>query len=87
MLKKWNSDLFNTLGNRRSHDSNGHRRLRMEMLEPRQMLAAQPIVTLSAPDEVFIGESVQLTASFDNADATDAGYGPVCRCVLAGQWS
>jgi hypothetical protein len=52
------------------------RTLGFESLEDRNLLAAQPVVTLDAPDEVMIGESFQLSVAFDNADATDAGYGP-----------
>ena len=52
------------------------RPLGFETLEERQLLAADPVVTLDAPDKVMIGESFQLSVAFDNADATDAGYGP-----------
>ena len=52
------------------------RPLGFETLEARHLLAAQPVVTLDAPDKVMIGESFELSVAFDNADATDAGYGP-----------
>ena len=52
------------------------RKLGFESLEERKMLAAQPVASLDAPDQVMIGESFDLTIAFDNADATDAGFGP-----------
>jgi fimbrial isopeptide formation D2 family protein/uncharacterized repeat protein (TIGR01451 family) len=52
------------------------RQLGFENLEERKLLAAQPTVTLDAPDGVMLGESFQLAIAFDNADATDAGFGP-----------
>jgi len=58
------------------------RPLGFEALEDRNLLAAQPIVTLDAPDEVMLGESFQLAVAFDNADATDAGYGPFVDLLI-----
>ncbi|MCA9258856.1 MAG: hypothetical protein KDA61_06635, partial [Planctomycetales bacterium] len=52
------------------------RRFQVESLEDRRLLAAQPAVALSAPAQVMIGEDFQITATFDNADATDPGFGP-----------
>jgi len=58
------------------------RPLGFETLEERQLLAANPIVTLDAPDRVMIGESFQLSVAFDNADATDAGFGPFVDLLI-----
>ncbi|MEM9658324.1 MAG: hypothetical protein AAF961_08190, partial [Planctomycetota bacterium] len=52
------------------------KRLGMERLETRQLLAAQPAVDLQAPSQVFLGEHFRVVATFDNVDATDVGYGP-----------
>lgn len=46
------------------------------------LAAAEPQVTLSAPSEVFIGESFSFTATFDNINAADVGYGPFIDIVL-----
>ena len=40
------------------------------------MLDAQPALVLQVPPQVMIGESFQLTATFDNTHATDVGFGP-----------
>lgn len=67
------------LGIHKAHASRGTRRggwRSCECLEDRRLLAGQPSVSLQAPARVMIGESFEITARFDNADATDAGYGP-----------
>ncbi|MDA0660114.1 MAG: hypothetical protein O3C60_14910, partial [Planctomycetota bacterium] len=48
----------------------------LESLEDRRLLAGQPSVSLQAPDRVMIGESFEITASFENTHPTDAGFGP-----------
>ncbi len=70
------NSLTASRGASRSARERGSRQLRFEGLESRRLLAAQPGVSLSGPAEVFLGEPFQLTASFDNLDASDAGYGP-----------
>lgn len=62
-----------------------HRRRRalfFEPLEDRCLLAAVPAVTLNVPTPTFIGSAVTFTASFDNASATDTGYGPFVDLIF-----
>lgn len=47
-----------------------------QKLEDRILFSGTPAVTIDAPSEVKIGEAATVTVTFDNADATDAGYGP-----------
>lgn len=44
--------------------------------------AAQPSSSLTLPAQLFIGESFSFTASFDNTNATDTGYGPFIDLVF-----
>ena len=66
-------------GNRSAQRS---RRLRLEALEDRRLLAAQPAVTLQAPPRVMIGEAIQLEATFDNSHSSDTGFGPFVDLYL-----
>lgn len=58
------------------------RRARLEQLEPRQLLAAEPFATLDAPPETFLGEPVSFEVTFTNQSLTDAGYGPYIDLLL-----
>ena len=80
------NSLTASRGASRSARERGSRQLRFEGLEARRLLAAQPGVSLSGPAEVFLGEPFQLTASFDNLDASDAGTVRSSICT-PGQWN
>ena len=56
--------------------------LLLETIEERILCAATPAVTIAAPANPLIGEVVALTATFDNASATDTGYGPYVDVYL-----
>ena len=58
------------------------RRLRMESLEGRRLLAAIPAVSINAPAEVMIGETADLEVTFDNVDPNDPGFGPFVDVYL-----
>lgn len=59
------------------------RRLFLESLETRRMLAAIPTATLlSVPADPLIGEDVQFTVRFDNTSPSDIGYGPFVNLFL-----
>jgi fimbrial isopeptide formation D2 family protein/uncharacterized repeat protein (TIGR01451 family) len=57
-----------------------------EMLEERLMLAAQPVVGITDPGEVPIGETVDVTLTFDNqpdgSPGGDVGFGPYIDLIL-----
>lgn len=70
---------------RQSQLQTRRRRLLLEELESRRVLAgAVPEVTLNLPDEVFIGEPVNFTATFDNTASPpgNVGYGPFVDLVF-----
>jgi uncharacterized repeat protein (TIGR01451 family)/fimbrial isopeptide formation D2 family protein len=56
------------------------RRLLTETLEDRILYDAVPVVTINAPGSVGVGETVQVTVSFDNQPVvgpnSDTGFGP-----------
>ena len=56
--------------------------LSVETLEPRQLLAAVPLTTLSVPGEGLIGETLTVNIGFANDSPTDAGYGPYVDLLL-----
>ncbi|MGB7343551.1 MAG: isopeptide-forming domain-containing fimbrial protein [Pirellulaceae bacterium] len=58
------------------------RRLLAEKLDARIVFAAIPAVTIDAPAEVFLGETADVSVTFDNAHATDAGFGPFVDVLL-----
>ncbi|MCO6455211.1 MAG: isopeptide-forming domain-containing fimbrial protein, partial [Pirellulaceae bacterium] len=60
------------------------RRLLLEPLEDRRLLAGVPVVDLSPPTEQLIGEVFTLTATFDNtaADPAHVGYGPFVDLIF-----
>jgi|GEM_PF-711832 len=51
-------------------------------MEDRVLCDAAPQVTLQAPAKAKIGESVQVTASFDNTSTTQTGYGPYIDLLI-----
>ncbi|MCL4207221.1 MAG: isopeptide-forming domain-containing fimbrial protein [Pirellulaceae bacterium] len=53
-----------------------------ESLENRCLLAADPAVALSIPATAFIGDTVNFSVTFDNASATDTGYGPFVDVIF-----
>lgn len=44
-------------------------------LEDRILYSATPVATVDAPAEVKVGETVQVSVTFDNTSPTDTGYG------------
>jgi len=54
--------------------------IRLETMEDRVLFDAAPVVTLDAPDSIQIGETVDVTVSFDNQNTVpssgDTGFGP-----------
>ena len=58
------------------------RELLLESCEDRILCDAAPEVALNVPANVKIGDTVQITATFDNASATDTGFGPYIDLVL-----
>src|SRR5262249_4209792 len=59
------------------------RRLFAEALEQRWLLAADPVASLvSVPTETLIGEDAKFVVRFDNASASDVGYGPYADLFL-----
>lgn len=50
--------------------------IEFQRLEDRILYSAAPAVQVDAPAEVNLGESAHVKITFDNADATDTGYGP-----------
>ncbi|NWF80084.1 MAG: isopeptide-forming domain-containing fimbrial protein, partial [Chloroflexi bacterium] len=44
--------------------------------------AGEPVATLTAPAEAPIGQPFSVTVTFDNANATDTGYGPFVDLVF-----
>ena len=58
------------------------RRVDLERLESRELLAAQPTAILTVPPRPMLGESMTFQVGFDNASTTDAGYGPFLDVVL-----
>jgi uncharacterized repeat protein (TIGR01451 family)/fimbrial isopeptide formation D2 family protein len=81
MLRTVQSNLFQVIRNHKllatkRRSSRRDRSFRLESLEDRRVLAAQPSVLLNAPNQVMIGEALQVTATFDNLHPTDAGFGP-----------
>ncbi|MBV6393594.1 MAG: hypothetical protein KPEEDBHJ_02836 [Anaerolineales bacterium] len=46
------------------------------------LAASAPTVSLALPAEAFIGDTVNFTVTFDNADPADPGYGPLIDLVL-----
>ena len=59
-------------------EANIRQPLVLERLEPRILLAADPVAAVDLPDEQFINENFDFAISFDNASATpgDVGFGP-----------
>ena len=60
----------------RPEKASRRRGIEFQKLEDRILFSASPVVTIDAPNEVKIGETASIKVSFDNADLTDAGYGP-----------
>lgn len=58
------------------------RELLLESCEARILCDAAPEVSLQAPTNAQIGEQLEVTATFDNASATDTGFGPYIDLVL-----
>ncbi len=58
------------------------RSLLLETIEDRILCSAVPAVSISAPAKPLIGEVVALTATFDNADPADTGFGPYIDVYL-----
>jgi fimbrial isopeptide formation D2 family protein/uncharacterized repeat protein (TIGR01451 family) len=58
------------------------RPLFLEVLEDRRLLAAVPAVALDLPDQALIGETINFSATFDNASATDTGFGPFVDLIF-----
>ena len=60
--------------------------LDVQDLEDRTLLAADPVVTLDLPGEVFLGEEFTFTATFDNQPdgnaGSDTGYGPYIDLIV-----
>ena len=81
-------DSLFTARKRRSFNSTSaaharrYRFLKLEALEPRQLLAADPFTTLSAPSSAMIGQTATLDIGFSNASPTDTGYGPYVDLYL-----
>ncbi|MFN3741257.1 MAG: isopeptide-forming domain-containing fimbrial protein, partial [Anaerolineales bacterium] len=48
----------------------------------RPLAASTPSVSLNVPAEVFIGNNVNFTVTFDNPDPTDPGYGPIIDLII-----
>ncbi len=46
------------------------------------LAASAPSVSLNVPAEAFIGSNVNFTVTFDNADLTDPGYGPLIDLII-----
>ncbi len=79
--------LFTTRKRRGLHPTNTaharrHRFLRLEALEPRQLLAADPLTSLAAPSTAMIGQTATIDIGFSNASLTDTGYGPYVDIYL-----
>ncbi len=72
----------NVLRARRRGRAVRSRPLRLEYLEPRQLLAADPLTTLSVPSGGLLGETVTLHVGFSNNSPTDTGYGPFIDLLL-----
>ncbi len=45
-------------------------------VQARPLEASVPMPSISIPAEIFIGDTVDFTVSFDNTSLTDVGYGP-----------
>ena len=81
-LNRRSKNTRRSLANRPVTRRNQQRKLLAERLDQRIVFAAVPAVSISAPAEVFIGEDVNVSVTFDNADATDAGFGPFVDVYL-----
>ncbi len=71
-------------GNRKAEASAAAPKEMAPLAAPKEMapLAAAPVVTLSVPSPIFIGQDFSFTATFDNASPTDVGYGPYIDLVF-----
>ena len=58
------------------------RKLLLESIEDRILCSAAPQVTISAPANPKIGESIPVTVSFNNATGTNPGFGPYVDLVM-----
>ncbi|MFK7738114.1 MAG: hypothetical protein AB8B50_18955, partial [Pirellulaceae bacterium] len=65
-----------SLTSARETDTRFKRLCVFDALEDRRMLAGIPSVSINAPAEIMIGETASIELTFDNIDATDAGFGP-----------
>ena len=75
--------MLSLLNRRRTRKpSRSRRKLLAERLDQRIVFAAIPAVTIDTPAEVFLGENVDVNVTFDNADASDAGFGPFIDVYL-----
>ena len=59
-----------------------HRFLRLEALEPRELLAADPLHVIGMPGTAMIGQTATIDIGFSNASPTDTGYGPYVDLYL-----